>query len=119
MGPGPKRKQSSTDKYISLAEEVGPVTWLRVTNSKDSKNKRQTYCVNFYSGSVDDDEAVSVVVSGRSQLQISIPDHEFANSSIPKEEYALQKIIATVKQRVQSQQSEARFLKSRMHFSMI
>ena len=65
------------------------------------------YCVNFYSGSVDDGEAVSVVVSGRSQLQISIPDHEFANSSIPKEEYALQKIIATVKQRLQSEQSKA------------
>ena len=105
---GPKRKQSSIDKYISLAEAVGPVSWLRVTSSKDSKNKRQMYCVNFYSGSVDDGEAVSVVVSGRSQLQISIPDHEFANSSsIPKEEYAQKKIIATVKQRLQSEQSKA------------
>ena len=113
---GPKRKQNSSETCISLAEAMGPVCWLRVTNSKDSKNKRQMFCVNLYSGSVDDDEAVSVKILGRSQLQINIPDHEFTNSNMTQEEFAIQKIIEVLKQRVESEASKARFLNSRMNF---
>lgn len=105
---GPKRKHNSSDTYISLEQAVGPVRFLRVTITKDSKNKRNNYCINFYSGSRDDGDAVSVLISGRSQLQISIPDHEFEKSNVSKEEYARKKIVGAVQQ-LQTQASKALF----------
>ena len=45
---GGSRKQNSGDTFISLDEAVGLVCWLRVTNTKDSMNKREMYCINFY-----------------------------------------------------------------------
>jgi hypothetical protein len=109
----PKRRLSN-ETHIILEQASGPVRWLRVTHSKDSRNKRQMYCINFYSGSREDVDAVSVFISGRSQFQMSISDHEFENININKEDYVRQRIIAAVHQRVQSQASKARLLKSMM-----
>ena len=72
------------------------------------------YCINFYSGSPEDVDAVSVFISGRSQFQMSISDHEFENININKEDYVRQRIIAAVHQRVQSQASKARLFKALM-----
>ena len=68
--------------------------------------------MNFYSGSREDSDAVSVSISGRSEFHISISDHEFENINITKEVHVRQRIIAAVHQRVQSQASKAHLYKS-------
>lgn len=37
-----------------LDDALVPVTWVRVTCTRDSRNKRENYTINLYSGSSDD-----------------------------------------------------------------
>ena len=94
-GSMPKRK--SDELTIILAEDIGSVKWLRCTSSRLTSRKRESFTINLYSGSPDDDPPARASISGRTQLHVNIADSQFRTASLGAKEFAKQRIIETVK----------------------
>jgi hypothetical protein len=95
----PKRKGSRDPLIIVLEEHefsVGPTRWLRVTRSRDERNSRECYCVNFYSGSPTDSPAVSESISGSKRINLNTTDGEFRLSGLEMNAFIRLRIVQAV-----------------------
>ena len=72
-----------------LDDTLFPVTWVRVTCTRDSRNKRENYTINLYSGSSDDPPTPTRTT----RLHLAISDHQFQNSGIDELAYTRKRII--------------------------
>ena len=95
--------------------QVGPSVGFESCVPKIRRIKEKYTALTFIQGlSISDhDEAVSVIISGRSQRLMTNLTTSLQKVILPKNIH--DKIVAAVKQRVQIQASKARFLKSRMN----
>jgi hypothetical protein len=65
-----------------LDDAFVPVTWVRVTCTRDPRSKRENYTINLYSGSSDDPPTPT-------RLHLAISDNQFQNSGIDELAYTL------------------------------
>ena len=85
---------------FALNETFGPVTWVRVTSSRDARNKRENYTINLYSGSSDDDPPIPTFLSGTAQLHLAISDRQFSESGIDFLTLVRSRITETIERRI-------------------
>ena len=90
----PKRTGRHSFNVI-LLEAVGEVSWLRVTCSRDSKENRQCFCVNFYSGSPE--SPAGAHISHLSRTSLKIRDVDVRNSGIENQAFVESHIIQAVR----------------------
>ena len=96
------RRKGPRDPLIIVLEKrelcKGATHWLRVTGSRDERNRRECYCVNFYSVSPSDSPAVSETISGSKRINLRITDSEFKRSDVGLEAFIRSRIIEAVQQ---------------------
>ena len=95
---GPKCKQKELRFFLNDA--LGPVTWVRVTCTRDTRNKRENYTINLYTGSSDDDHPTPTFLSGTAQLHVSISDRQLQESGLDVMTYVRYRITETIERRI-------------------
>ena len=95
----PKCKQNKELCFV-LNDAVGPVTWVRATCSRDARNKRENYTINFYSGSSDDNPPTPVSLFGTTRLHLAISDHQLDESGLDLLTYAHKRITEAIERRM-------------------
>ena len=83
---------------ILLEEAAGPIRWLRVTTSREEKNKRDCFCISLYAGSPDDETSVPSHFSGRTQISLRISDKDYRESGTERDLYIRMRILQAVGQ---------------------
>ena len=90
----PKRK--GCDEYnVILDDAIGPVSWLRVTRTRDAKRNRQCFGINFHTGSPDDDSPITACLSGVTRTMLNIPEVDIRQSGLEERVYVRSRIIRT------------------------
>ncbi len=94
----PKRKGCCHELNVALEHEVGQVTWLGVTNTRDAKNNRQCFGINFHSGSPQDEPRITAMLSGLTRTVPSIPEVEIRESGLEDRTYVRSRIIRAIRE---------------------
>ena len=94
----PKRKGCCDEFNVALEQAIGQVSWLRVTNTRDAKNNRQCFGINFHSGSPQDESRITALLSGLTRTVLNIPEVEIRESGLEDRAYVRSRIIRAIRE---------------------
>ena len=91
------KRKCNNDLRIVLDYATGDR--VRATCTRDARNKREIYTINFYSGYPDDDLPTLAFVSGPHQLHVTISDCQFLQSGLDASIFTHRRITETIERK--------------------
>ncbi len=91
------KRKCNNDLRIVLDYATGDR--VRATCTRDARNKRENYTINFYSGYPDDDLPTLAFVSGPHQLHVTKSDRQFLQSGLDASIFTHRRITETIERK--------------------